>query len=212
MYINVRCMLTSSLHGDHVDAVANDDDDGCCMSLFCLPLPPRSHRVGLFSIFLIKGSLISYSYYSWATNTTTTSFTSTNVTIQSMLSTYTLCDVAEEAFNITDGDLTQEMYEDKAWLSEYQRVCFIPLDGPIPTRGFNYSITLDSSDYSTTSSTATAGASMTVTAASQTSTTTTQSATSTGLTISPNGLCGSSNSDYTCTGSQFGSCCSKYGY
>ncbi|KAJ5664447.1 hypothetical protein N7507_005178 [Penicillium longicatenatum] len=161
---------------------------------------------------LIKGSLISYSYYSWATNTTTTAFTSTNGTIQSMLSSYTLCDEADEAFNITDGDLTQEMYEDEAWMSEYQRVCYIPIDGPIPTRGFNYSITLDSSPYYTTSNTATAAASITVTTASQTSSTTTQSATSTGLTVSPNGLCGSSNSDYTCTGSQFGSCCSKYGY
>lgn len=30
--------------------------------------------------------------------------------------------------------------------------------------------------------------------------------------VSPNGLCGSANYDYTCKGSTFGDCCSAYGY
>ncbi|RAH81506.1 hypothetical protein BO86DRAFT_379581 [Aspergillus japonicus CBS 114.51] len=30
--------------------------------------------------------------------------------------------------------------------------------------------------------------------------------------ISPNGLCGAAHDDYTCLGSQFGSCSSIYGY
>ncbi|KAL4924009.1 uncharacterized protein BDV17DRAFT_295820 [Aspergillus undulatus] len=42
---------------------------------------------------------------------------------------------------------------------------------------------------------------------------TTMEPTSTAISnISPNGLCGASNSGYTCLGSQFGDCCSQYGY
>lgn len=36
-----------SLHGDHIDAIGNDEDGECCKSPFCPLLPPRSHRVVL---------------------------------------------------------------------------------------------------------------------------------------------------------------------
>ncbi|KAJ5800193.1 uncharacterized protein N7518_002261 [Penicillium psychrosexuale] len=34
------------------------------------------------------------------------------------------------------------MYQDEAWLSEYERVCYLPVNGSFPTAGFNFSITL----------------------------------------------------------------------
>ncbi|KAF4772343.1 hypothetical protein HAV15_004863 [Penicillium sp. str.  len=129
-----------------------------------------------------------------------------------ILATYTLCDQVNSVYNITDDDLTDEMYHDEVWLSEYERVCYPPVNGSFPTTGFNFSITLTddpsmgSSTVFTSSQTASPHASSTVTTATSTTVATPTS------TISENGLCGPSNSDWTCLGSQFGDCCSNYGY
>ncbi|KAL4911189.1 hypothetical protein BDW74DRAFT_172653 [Aspergillus multicolor] len=146
--------------------------------------------------------------------------TLTNSSLLSALSTYTLCDDVYSRYNISDeNDLTDAMFANEEWMAEYDRVCAIPVNGPIPTRAFNYSITLDTSDYSYPSTAAvdtpgpSAGGSATATTASENSTTATTSVASTasGLTVSPNGLCGG-DTGYTCAGSNFGDCCSKYGY
>ncbi|KAJ5907679.1 hypothetical protein N7495_000361 [Penicillium taxi] len=122
-------------------------------------------------------------------------------------------------YNITEDDLTDEMYEYQAWMSEYERVCYLPTNGTFPTVGFNFSITLTddssvgSSTMFTSSQTASPHASPTATTAiSTTTTSTTTAVTSPSSTISENGLYGVSSSGWTCLGSQFGDCCSNYGY
>ncbi|CAG7941532.1 unnamed protein product [Penicillium salamii] len=153
-------------------------------------------------------------FWSFPSDLTTTSTWTPDSAYLASLATYTLCDQVNSAYNITDGDLTDEMYHDEVWLSEYDRVCYPPLNGSFPTTGFNFSITLTddpivgSSTVFSSSQTASPHASSTVTTAHATSTTV---ATPTS-TISENGLCGPSNSDWTCLGSQFGDCCSNYGY
>ncbi|KAJ5907348.1 hypothetical protein N7495_000030 [Penicillium taxi] len=135
-------------------------------------------------------------------------------------------------YNVSSGDLTSEMLDDAAWLSEYDRVCLIDVSQPLPTQPFNISISLGdpsttqftSSTIFYTTSTALTGqlstkiAQSTTTTAtnsesSSTSTTSSSSAepSSTGLRISPDGTCGESYG-YTCAGSQFGDCCDNWGY
>jgi LysM repeat protein len=112
---------------------------------------------------------ISHFFYSWPAAVTTTS--SYNYSAVAYIATYTLCDVANELFNITsDEGLTDDMLSDAEWLEEYDRVCIIRLDAPLPTVGFNKSITLSTSDTVTASYTSlSAGASATATGAAQTS-------------------------------------------
>jgi hypothetical protein len=101
-------------------------------------------------------------------------------------------------YNLTDNDEpSDEMYQNQAWMSEYERVCNLPVDGPFPTVGFNFSITLTDADSSagssmvdTSSQTASPQESSTATTA--TSTTSAETPTST---VSENGLCGASNRD-----------------
>jgi hypothetical protein len=131
-----------------------------------------------------------------------------NTTELAMLSSYTLCSVALKAYNITDGSLPEDAYDNTDWYSEYQRVCFVNPTA-LPTVGFNTSISLSITDDDTVTvpntaatKTASAGAGMTTSGA---------TATSTALSISPDGTCGF-EAGYTCAGSQFGDCCSIYGY
>ncbi|KAJ5121576.1 uncharacterized protein N7515_009537 [Penicillium bovifimosum] len=152
-------------------------------------------------------------FWSFPSALTTTSTWTPDSAYLASLAAYTLCDQVNSVYNITDYDLTDEMYQDEAWLSEYERVCYLPVNGSFPTAGFNFSITLTddpsvgTSTVFTSSQTASPHASSTVT----TATATTTGATPTS-TISQNGLCGPSNSHWTCLGSQFGDCCSNYGY
>ncbi|KAJ5094624.1 hypothetical protein N7456_010485, partial [Penicillium angulare] len=153
-------------------------------------------------------------FWTFPADLTTTSTWTPDSAILASLSSYTLCDQVNSAYNITDDELTDEMYDDEQWLSEYDRVCNLPINGTWPTRGFNFSITLtdDSSVGSSTmftSRTASPLASSEITTATATSTSSAASSTST---ISQNGLCGPSNNDWTCLGSEFGNCCSNYGY
>lgn len=111
----------------------------------------------------------SHFFYSWPAAVTTTS--SYNSSAVAYVATYTLCDDANELFNITsDEELTDDMLSDTEWLEEYERVCFLRLDLPLPTVGLNTSITLDTSDTVTASYTSlSAGASVVTTGAAQTS-------------------------------------------
>ncbi|KAJ9481956.1 hypothetical protein VN97_g11496 [Penicillium thymicola] len=151
-------------------------------------------------------------FWSFPSDLTTASTWTPDSAYLASLATYTLCDQVNSVYNITDDDLTDEMYHDEVWLSEYERVCYPPVNGSFPTTGFNFSITLTddpsmgSSTVFTSSQTASPHASSTVTTATSTTVATPTS------TISENGLCGPSNSDWTCLGSQFGDCCSNYGY
>ncbi|KAL4744291.1 hypothetical protein BDW72DRAFT_199742 [Aspergillus terricola var. indicus] len=128
---------------------------------------------------------------------------------------YTLCDEVNSVYNLTDNDEpSDEMYQNQAWMSEYECVCNLPVDGPFPTVGFDFSITLTDADSSAGSSTVdtssqTASPQESSTATTATSITSAETPTST---VSENGLCGASNSGWTCLGSQFGDCCSNYGY
>ncbi|RMJ27113.1 hypothetical protein PHISP_01999 [Aspergillus sp. HF37] len=109
-------------------------------------------------------------------------------------------------YNITAStEFGPAMYENEAWYSEYQRVCQVD-PGALPTSGFNTSIQLSTFNRPSvpTSTPASTGASPTLSSTAQATPTTTGG-------ISPNGLCGASNHGYTCLGSQFGDCCSKYG-
>ena len=151
-------------------------------------------------------------FWSLPAGLTTSSTMIPDSALLASLATYTLCDQVNSAYNITDGDLSDDMIYDTQWMSEYDRVCDLPINGTLPTRGFNFSITLtDASSVGSstmfTSQTASPHASSEVTTATSTS-----SAASSTSTISQNGLCGSSNNDWTCLGSQFGDCCSNYGY
>lgn len=151
-------------------------------------------------------------FWSFPSDLTTASTWTPDSAYLASLATYTLCDQVNSVYNITDDDLTDEMYHDEVWLSEYERVCYPPVNGSFPTTGFNFSIILTddpsmgSSTVFTSSQTASPHASSTVTTATSTTVATPTS------TISENGLCGPSNSDWTCLGSQFGDCCSNYGY
>ncbi|KAI4598969.1 hypothetical protein KJ359_002384 [Pestalotiopsis sp. 9143b] len=142
-------------------------------------------------------------FYSWPTVITTTE--PYNSTVYSAVSAYALCSSALSYYGL-DGsdDLPDEAYDNTAWMSEYQRVCLVNANSALPTSGFNTSIVLE-----TTAATATTGATATLTSA--TNTGTTASATSTSLSVSPDGTCGS-DTGYICSGSQFGDCCSIYGY
>ncbi|KAJ5218257.1 uncharacterized protein N7498_000356 [Penicillium cinerascens] len=152
-------------------------------------------------------------FWSYPSDLTTTSAWISDSAWLASLSAYTLCDQVNSVYNITDDDLTDDMWADEAWLEEYERVCNLPINDTFPTVGFNFSITLTddggvgSSTLFTSSQTASPHASSTATTA--TSTTTAATPTST---ISENGLCGPDNSDWTCLRSQFGDCCSNYGY
>ena len=106
-----------------------------------------------------------------------------------------------EYYNLTDSGLTSEEYDNSAWMSEYDQVCLLNLNQPLPTVPFNTSIVLAT----TTTSDATTTSGTTVTASSTPMPTPTSN-------ISPNGLCGSANNGYTCRGSNFGDCCDIYGY
>ncbi|KUI54693.1 hypothetical protein VP1G_02086 [Cytospora mali] len=113
----------------------------------------------------------------------TTSTGSYNATVYSALTSYTLCAVALADYNVTDGALPDDVYDEdnEAWFSEYQRVCLVDPTA-LPTVGFNTSISLYT-DTETISSTGT-------TAASTGASATMSSATSTS-TVSPDGTCGS---------------------
>ncbi|KAJ6133781.1 hypothetical protein N7523_000103 [Penicillium sp. IBT 18751x] len=152
-------------------------------------------------------------FWSFPSDLTTTSTWTPDSAYLASLASYTLCDQVNSVYNITDDDLTDEMYEDQAWMSEYERVCYLPINGTFPTVGFNFSITLtdDSSVESSTTFVSSQTPSPHASSTATTATSTTTAATSTS-TISENGLCGSSNSGWTCLGSQFGNCCSNYGY
>ncbi|KAI9926030.1 hypothetical protein MW887_004489 [Aspergillus wentii] len=149
----------------------------------------------------------SYTFFSWPTNTVSTA-QNINSTEQARLANYTLCDQVYSRYNISD-DLTDEMYDNDAWMSEYDRVCELNPNIPLPTRPFNYSIPLDTTTQSyVPSSTVSPGSKPSTRHA--TSTAASASATSTGKTVSPDGTCGTQGG-YTCASSTFGSCCSKYG-
>ncbi|KAJ5912933.1 hypothetical protein N7504_001816 [Penicillium tannophilum] len=148
-------------------------------------------------------------FYSFPAPTTTTS--AYNSTAWSLTQNYTLCAQAMAYYNITAStEFTDEMYDNTAWYSEYQRVCIVD-PGDLPTSAFNTSIVLSTDDVSGPTSTPAstrATATLTSTAPSTSSATATSTPTSG---ISPNGLCGSANSGWTCAGSTFGTCCSIYG-
>ncbi|KAF7535268.1 hypothetical protein G7054_g5512 [Neopestalotiopsis clavispora] len=142
-------------------------------------------------------------FYSWPTATTTTE--PYNSTVYSAVSAYTLCSSALSYYGLTGyDDLPDEAYDNEAWMSEYQRICLVNANSALPTSGFNTSIVLETS-------TATASTGATATLSSATNTGTSTSPTATSLSVSPDGTCGS-DTGYTCSGSQFGDCCSIYGY
>ncbi|KUI70318.1 hypothetical protein VM1G_06273 [Cytospora mali] len=128
-------------------------------------------------------------FFSYPTITTSTN--SYNVTVYSALTSYTLCAVALADYNVTDGVLPDDVYDEdnEAWFSEYQRVCLVDPTA-LPTVGFNTSISLytDTETISSTGTTAAStGASATMSSATPTST------------VSPDGTCGS-DTGYTCRG------------
>ncbi|KAJ5712177.1 hypothetical protein N7488_006333, partial [Penicillium malachiteum] len=183
------------------------------------------------SLFTTLGSTIDLSLTVTANHSTThffysyppvsTQTVSYNSSAYCTTQNYTLCNQALEYYNITSSEeITDEVYANPTWYAEYERVCALDLSEPLPTIPFNTSIPLTTTSASirttitakSTSTLAKAGAKSTSVPTSPTTTTTnTPSATATSN-ISPNGLCGSSNSDWTCAGSQFGDCCSEYGY
>ncbi|KAF9253667.1 hypothetical protein LCP9604111_1193 [Penicillium roqueforti] len=81
-------------------------------------------------------------FWSFPSDLTTASTWTPDSAYLASLATYTLCDQVNSVYNITDDDLTDEMYHDEVWLSEYERVCYPPVNGSFPTTGFNFSITL----------------------------------------------------------------------
>ncbi|KAJ5909266.1 hypothetical protein N7495_001948 [Penicillium taxi] len=134
----------------------------------------------------------STTHLSWSfpADLTTTSTWTPDSALLASLASYTLCDQVNTVYNITDGELSNEMSNDEQWLSLYDRVCGLLLNGTWPTRGFNFSITLtdDSSVGSSTmfiSHTASPHASSQIITATASSTSSAASSTST---ISPNGL------------------------
>lgn len=128
--------------------------------------------------------------------TTTVSF---NTTAYEMTKNYTLCENALSHYNLTSDSLDSAEHNNEAWWSEYTRVCWLDLASPLPTVPFNTSIALSTDANAEPSSTVSATASSTPPPSTATSN------------VSPNGVCGAS-SGYTCAGSQFGDCCSTYGY
>ncbi|QGA22187.1 hypothetical protein EYB26_009902 [Talaromyces marneffei] len=146
-------------------------------------------------------------FYSFPPPTTTTS--AYNSTAWNLTQNYTLCAQAMAYYNIRgSSDFTDDMYDNAAWFSEYQRVCLVD-PGNFPTSAFNTSIVLSTDDPSgPTSTPASTGA--TATLSSTAPSTSSPTSTPTGG-ISPNGLCGSANNGWTCAGSTFGTCCSIYG-
>lgn len=116
---------------------------------------------------------------------------------------YTLCWDALSYYNMSDpSEVLKVDPGNSAWWSEYDRVCLLDLDSPLPTSAFNTSIVVDIQTNAPPTRTASAGASSTTPSASAISTPTSS--------ISLNDLCGGEHG-YTCKGSQFGGCCSKYG-
>ncbi|KAJ5885886.1 hypothetical protein N7504_011722, partial [Penicillium tannophilum] len=165
----------------------------------------------------------------WLLPTTATYPTTTgkyNITAINLTKNYTLCSQAMKYFNISLEDvLTSEMLDNTAWMTEYDRVCLLGFSQPLPTRGFNTSISFGSSTaYHATSTShvkhlSTAITISTTTATESTLLSSTGSTTSSSsaalstsiLSISPDGTC-SDTYGYTCAGSQFGDCCDKWGY
>lgn len=153
-----------------------------------------------------------------------------NNTVLEMTQSYTLCRQAMAYYNISaDDSLTSEMLTNDVFMEEYDRVCLLDLSKPLPTQAFNTSIPLVTSMTETESyssqliATATARRTASMSSASATnsaSTTTTSSVTqssvatstaSSSANTSADGTCGESTG-YSCTNSQFGNCCSKFGY
>ncbi|KAJ5726219.1 uncharacterized protein N7483_007576 [Penicillium malachiteum] len=64
-------------------------------------------------------------FWSFPTDLTTTSTWTPDSALLASLASYTLCGQVNSVYNITDGNLTEEMYEGEQWLSEYERVCYL---------------------------------------------------------------------------------------
>lgn len=126
-----------------------------------------------------------------------------------MTQNYSLCRDALSYYNVSSDSFNEVEFDNSAWWSEYQRVCLLDLSSPLPTVPFNTTIILStesSTDMATTTISGTTAQSMATSAIASTSATSTSTSN-----VSSNGLCGASYG-YTCLGSEFGNCCSIYGY
>ncbi|KAJ5863157.1 hypothetical protein N7455_007225 [Penicillium solitum] len=71
-------------------------------------------------------------FWSFPSDLTTISTWTPDSAYLASLATYTLCDQVNST----------RYSQDEAWLSEYKRVCYLPVNGSFPTTGYNFSITL----------------------------------------------------------------------